>query len=126
MGEFSSFIACSVFRLARVFRGQKCLTLFLSELRGQIDRRDHAVGARDAFARNIERGAMIGTGARKGQAEGNVYTGMEGVQLQRDQTLIVIHAKGGVPFLVSEMKEERVRGDGTFEDRGMLIADCRL
>src|SRR6185312_14487193 len=70
--------------LVRVFLGQTWLSLLLRELRGQIDRSDHTVWARDAFAGDIEGGAVIGTGARKRQAEGDVYAGMKGVQFQRN------------------------------------------
>src|SRR6266487_1930904 len=99
----------------RVFRGQTWLGLFLREFSGQLDRRNHTVGPRDAFARDIERGAMIGAGARKGQAEGHVHTAVKGMKFKRDQTLIVIHAKGGVPFPVSKMEKKCVRGDGALE-----------
>ena len=54
------------FCLIRVFRGQAWLSLFLRQLRGQIDCSDHAIGARDTFAGDIERGAVIGAGAWKG------------------------------------------------------------
>ena len=64
-----------------LFRGQTCLSLLSRELCRQIDRGDHTVWARDAFAGDIERGAVIGTGARKRQAEGDVHPGMKGVQL---------------------------------------------
>src|SRR5437764_6565868 len=103
--------------LVCVFRGQTWLTLFPRQLCRQIDRRNHTVGASDAFARDVEGGAMIGAGSGKGQAESNVYAGMEGMQFQRDQTLIVVHANCGVPFLVSEMEEERVRRDGAGKTR---------
>src|SRR5205823_8605873 len=94
---------------------QTWLGLFLREFPSQLDRRNHTVGPRDAFARYIERGAMIGAGARKGQAESHVHTAVKGVKFKRDQTLIVIHAKGGVPFPVSKMEKKCVRGDGAFE-----------
>src|SRR5438067_2530804 len=100
------------FRVVCVLRGQTWLSLFLRELRGQVDRRNHAVGACDAVAGDIEGSAVIGAGAGKGQAESNVHAGMEGVQLQRDQTLIVVKAESSVPFLVSEMEKERVGGVG--------------
>ena len=92
------------------------LSLLLRELRGQIDRSDHTVWVRDAFAGDIKGGAVIGTGARKRQAEGDVHTGMKGVQLQRNQALIVIQTESGVPFLVSEMEEESIRRDGPLEN----------
>ena len=102
--------------LVRVFPGQTWLSLLLRELRGQIDRSDHTVWARDAFAGDIEGGAVIGTGARERQAEGDVHAGMKGVQLQWNQTLIVIQTESGVPFLVSEMEEESIRRDGPLEN----------
>jgi hypothetical protein len=106
----------AVLRLGWCVLWQLGLDFFLRELRGQVDRGDHTVWARDAFAGDIERGAVIGTGARKRQAEGDVHAGMKGVQLQRNQTLVVIQTESSVPFLVSEMEEERIGRDGPLED----------
>src|SRR5438067_4459378 len=102
--------------LVRVFPEQTWLNLLLRELRGQIDRSDHTVWARDAFAGDIEGGAVIGTGARERQAEGDVHCGMKGVQVQRNQALIMIQTESGVPFLVNEMEEESIRRDGPLEN----------
>src|SRR5438046_10758810 len=49
--------------LVRVFPGQTWLRLLLRELRGQIDRGEHTVCVRDAFAGEIKAGAVTGTGA---------------------------------------------------------------
>ena len=121
IGPRPGWLCRNYLRLVGVFRGQMRLDLFLRELRGQIDCRNHTVGPRDAFSRNIERGSVIGTGAGKGQTEGDVHAGMKGVQLQWNQTLIVIHAESGVPFPVSEMEEESVGRNGPFETRSRLV-----
>src|SRR6266850_1081620 len=92
------------------------LSLLLRELRGQFDRGDHTVWACDGFAGDIEGGAVIGTGARKRQAEGDVHAGMKVVKLQRNQALIVIQTERGVQFLVNEMEEESIRRDGPLEN----------
>src|SRR5207248_10300342 len=102
--------------LGGVFRGQTRLSLVVGELRRQIDRSEHTGWARDAFAGDIEGGAVIGTGARERQAEGDVGAGMKGVQLQRNQALIMIQTESGVPFLVNEMEEESIRRDGPLEN----------
>src|SRR5205085_1777874 len=84
-------------------RSFACLTgtlLCRSELDCEIDRGDHAVGAGDSFAGDFECGAVIGTGARKRQTERYVHAVVECVQLQRDQTLVVIHAEYGIELTV--------------------------
>src|SRR5207249_3832146 len=82
----------------------------------ETNRGNHAIRTGNAFAGDVEGGAVIGTGARKRQAEGDVHAGMKGVQLQRNQALIVIQTESGVPFLVSEMEEESIRRDGPLEN----------
>src|SRR4051794_5911018 len=88
--------------------GTRSATFLLRELRGEVNCRDHAVGPCGTLARDVEGGSMIGTGPRKRQAERHVHSGMKGVQLQWNQTLIVIHAESGVPFSASKMEEESV------------------
>ena len=108
--------------LVRFFLGRDQLLALLREFRGEVNCRDHAVGPRRALARDVEGSSMIGAGPRKRQAECHVHSGMKGVQLQWNQTLIVIHAESGVPFPVSEMKEECVGRDGAVET-GWLVVD---
>ena len=72
------------------------------------DRGDHAVGPGDALAGDRESSAVIGAGARKWESECDVHTFMERVQLQRDQSLIVIHAKDRVEFSLDRPVENGV------------------
>ena len=58
-GRYEKFSSHSVFR----FR----------ERRREIDRGNHAIGIGNALAGDIEGGAVIGTGARKRQAESDVH-----------------------------------------------------
>jgi hypothetical protein len=51
---------------------------------------------------------------------------MESVQLQRNQTLIVIHAENGIPIALRRVMENRIGGKGTGEDCGFSIFDFRL
>ena len=81
-------------RDARVhFSGDACCKFHRESNRG-----DHAVGPRDSLAGDGESGAVIGAGAREGESESDVHSFMERVEFQRDQALIVIHAKHGVEF----------------------------
>ena len=54
--------------------------------------RNNSFNARDFFAGNFERRPMIGARARKRQPECDIRCGMKRMQLQRNQTLVVIHA----------------------------------
>ena len=80
-------------RNARVHLGDAC-----RKFHRESDRGDHAVGPRDSLVSDGESGAVIGAGAREGKAESDVHSFMESVEFQRDQALIVIHAKHGVEF----------------------------
>src|SRR5579863_82857 len=59
--------------------------------RGIFDCRDHAGGARDATAREVISRAVVGRGANKGQAEGDIHGAIELQRLKRNQALVVIH-----------------------------------
>ena len=83
------------------------------QLHREINRGDHAVGTRDSFAGNFKRGAVIGTGARKRKAERHVHAVVKCVKLQRDQSLIVIHAEHRVEFTFNRAMENCVGGNGT-------------
>ena len=52
------------------------------------------VGA--AGAGEIKGGAVVGAGAGKGKAEGDIHAGVEGQQFERDEALVVIHAEHAV------------------------------
>jgi hypothetical protein len=96
------------------------------KLNRERDCRDHAVLPRDAFASNLEGCAVIGAGARKRQTERNVHAAVESVQLQWDQTLIVIHAENGIEFTFSGATKDGVGRKRADEDCGLRIADCGL
>ena len=87
------------------------------EFHGEIDRRDHAVGSCDSFSGNFKRGAVIGTGARTRQTERHVHAVVKCVQLKRNQSLIVIHAKHRVEFAFNRPVENRVGGVWAGENR---------
>src|SRR5579864_9110368 len=57
-----------------------------------IDRRNHARGIRDAAARDIECGAVVGRGPHKRQSDRDVHRAIKLQRLERDQALIVIHS----------------------------------
>ena len=78
--------------------GVHFLVMPFRQFHGEPDRGDHAVGPRDALAGDRKSGAVIRAGARERQAKSDVHAFMESVQFQRDQSLIVIHAKHAVEF----------------------------
>jgi hypothetical protein len=49
---------------------------------------------------------------------------MKGMQLQGNQTLIVIHAEDGVPFAVHGVMKNRIGGKGAPKGCGLRIAGC--
>ena len=51
---------------------------------------------------------MIRAGTRERKTERYIHTFVKRVKLQRDQPLIVIHAKNGVEFAVDRAMENRV------------------
>ncbi len=72
----------------------------------------------------VERGAVIGAGARKRQAERHVHAAMKRVQLERDQSLIVIHAKNGIELAFSRAMKDCVGREWTGKTVG--LADRRI
>src|SRR5213076_2987736 len=85
----------------------------------EIDRGDHAVRPRNVFAGDVEGGSVIGACARERKTERYVYAFVKGVQLQRNQSLVVIHAKHGVPGAICSVIKNSVGGKRTGDD-------CRL
>src|SRR5262245_24471833 len=75
-----------------------CSGCSFGQVNGKIDRGYHAVGPGDSFAGNFKCSAVIGTGARKRKTERHIHTLVKGVKFQRDQTLIVIHAKYRIEY----------------------------
>ena len=56
------------------------------------------MGLGNALAGDRESSAMIRAGARERESKSDIHSFMECVQFQRDQSLIVIHAKDPVEF----------------------------
>ena len=56
---------------------------------------------------------MIRAGAREWESKSDVHTFMEGVEFQRDQSLIVIHAKDRVEFSLDRAMKNGVRRERT-------------
>ena len=52
---------------------------------------------------------MVGAGAHKRQAERDVHPLVKGVELERDEPLVVIHAEHAIEFPFGGAKEQRVR-----------------
>ena len=52
---------------------------------------------------------MIGTRANKWQAERDIHTFMKRMQLERDQPLVVIHAKNSVKIPLHRPVKKRIR-----------------
>src|SRR5947209_20390798 len=80
----------------------------VGEFNRELDRSDHAVRPRRAFSGELECGAVVRTGARKGQPESYIHAFVKRVQLKRNEPLIVIHAKDRIPFAVHSAMENRV------------------
>ena len=95
------------------------------QLRCEIDCCDHAIGARDAFAGDLERGAVIGAGARKRETKRYVHTAVKRVDLQRYQTLIVIHAENSIELAFGGAMENCIGRNWTDNSR-FSILDFRL
>ncbi len=86
------------------------LDMTFCQLHGEINRGDHAVRAGDSFAGNFKRGAVIGTGARKRKPKRHVHTLVKGVEFQRNQSLVVIHAEYRVEFAFNRTMKNCVGG----------------
>src|SRR5882724_7254547 len=93
------------------------------EFHREIDRGDHAVGPRNVFAGDVEGRSVIGACAREGKTERHVYAFVKGVELQWNQSLVVIHAKHGVPGAICSVIKNDVGGKRTGDDRRSPIAD---
>src|ERR1700722_11487766 len=90
---------------------------FLGKFNREFDRSDHAVGLCESFAGDRKGGAVIGAGAGEWEPKRYVHAAMKGVQFERDQPLIVIHAKSGTPPPLRQTMKERVGRDRAGEDR---------
>jgi hypothetical protein len=88
----------------------------LREFNREGDRGDHAVGVGNALAGNLEGGSVIRARPHKRETQRHIHALMEGMQLQRNQTLIVIHAEHSIPITVRGVVEECVRRKRPGED----------
>ena len=60
---------------------------------------------------------MIGTAPDDRQTKRDVHAGLKGMKLQRNESLIVIHAEHPVPMSCDRLVEDGVRRDGTEKSR---------
>ena len=67
----------------------------------------------DAFADDVEGGAVVDGGADDGEAERDVYGVGEGDQFDGYVSLVVVHGDDAVEFVVEGAVEQGVTGEGT-------------
>src|SRR5687767_9198728 len=60
-------------------------------LRGEVERGEEALGARETFPGDVVGHAVVGRGAHDGEADGDVHGLLEVEELHGDQTLVVVH-----------------------------------
>src|SRR5436190_21353985 len=89
----------------------------------EVHRGYHAVRPRNVFAGDVEGRSVIGACPREGKTESYVYAFVKGVQLQRNQSLVVIHAKHGVPGAICSVIKNGVGGKRTANDCRLSIGD---
>ena len=82
---------------------------------GEEDGSFHAVGTGDAATGDVEGCAVVGTRADEWKAERNIHPFVEGMELKRDEALVVIHAKDSVEFAFDRAVENGVRGKRALE-----------
>src|SRR4051812_5979521 len=78
--------------------------------RREQHRFDHARRIGDAASRDVERRAVIGRAARKGQAEGDVHRAPEGRDFDRRHAHVVIWRDDGVECAAHRAYEDGVGG----------------
>ena len=88
----------------------------LREFNREVDRGDHAIGPGNAFAGNLESGPVIRARPGKRKTQRHVHALMEGMQLQWNQALIMVHAEHSIPIAVRGVVEERIRRKGASEN----------
>src|SRR5205814_7849017 len=93
------------------------------QLHREINCGDHAVGPRDSFPGYLECSPVIRARARQGEAQRYVHAAVERVQLQRNQSLVVIHAKHRVEFAFNRSVENGVRRNRTGENEWRMTSD---
>ncbi len=93
-----------------------CAIFCLEEAKGPLDRGIHAVVAGDPFARDVECSAMIDRRSDEGQTQGHVYRLAKTDQLDRSQSLVVVHRQHYVKLAIECTIEQRVRRQRTFNN----------
>ena len=99
----------------------------------------HAVGTGNATTGDVKGCAVVGTRADEWKAERNIHPLVEGMELERDEALVVIHAKDSVEFAFDSAVENGVRGkwaleiavvlqlrDGWRDDFDFLVAEVAV
>ena len=83
----------------------------------------HAVGAGYAATGDLEGGAVVRAGAYEREAERDIHPFVERMKFERDQPLVVIHAKHSVKFPLDRAVENRVWSERPLKDttRGQLL-----
>lgn len=89
--------------------------LLSAKLGCQMHRFVEAGGIGDGVPGDVEGGAVIDRSADNGQAEGDVDAGFERKGLERDETLVVIHADVGIDRFTDGGEEGGVGGKGADE-----------
>jgi hypothetical protein len=85
------------------------------EFGGEADGGFHAVRAGDALTSDLEGRAVVGASANEWKAEGDIHPSVKGMELERDQALVVIHAKDAIEFPLHRTVENRVRRERALE-----------
>ena len=83
-----------------------------------VDGAAHARRIGDALPGDVERRAVIGGGADDREAGGDVHADPEPGELQRDQSLVMVHREDRVIAAVRLESEERVGGEGALHAPG--------
>jgi len=79
---------------------------------GEADGGFHAVGAGNASTGDLEGGAVVGARSHKWEAERDIHAFVKGMELQRDQPLVVIHAKDTIELPLNGAVENGVGREG--------------
>eukprot|EP00825_Cyclidium_porcatum_P024628 TRINITY_DN27010_c0_g1_i1.p2 TRINITY_DN27010_c0_g1~~TRINITY_DN27010_c0_g1_i1.p2 ORF type:complete len:246 (-),score=5.17 TRINITY_DN27010_c0_g1_i1:175-912(-) len=100
----------------------------------------HRSGIGPVPAHNIEGRSVIRAGTDDRQADGHVHAFVEREQLDRDQSLVVIHGQDGIKLAVQGTQEDGVGGErtmgvntlfaghdhGRLDDAGFLVAELAV
>src|SRR6476620_5887202 len=90
------------------FSTESSLSGTAGKLRGQQNRRNHALGIGNAKARDVERGPVIDRRPHERQTQGDIDRMAECNQLHRNQSLVVITADHDIELAATGSHEEGV------------------